>query len=240
MAAFVLLSIIPSAALAQAQSTNSDAWQFTLSPYLLFPRMDGKTAVNGREVEVDVSAGEIFENLQFGMMGYFEARKSKWGFGIDALYMALGTDVDRPSSNVDFDQAAFTFVGLRQLHEKVDLYFGARWNVLRGQIEFKGPVLLGTFKETKQFVDPLVGLKLKQPLGGRWNFTVQGDIGGFGAGSDFAWHLLPAIGFDVNERITLGAGYRVLSMDYKTSSADEMFEYDVVTQAIVLGANIHF
>jgi hypothetical protein len=59
-------------------------------------------------------------------MGYFEARKARWAVGIDAVYMALGTDVDRPSANVDFNQGAYTFTGQYRLHEKIDLLFGAR------------------------------------------------------------------------------------------------------------------
>jgi len=243
LAILVLLLFVTSPAAAQAQSssaTSSDEWKFTLAPYLIFPWMDGKSAVKGHEVEVDVSPGDIFDNLQFGAMGYFEARKKKWAIGVDAVYMALGTDVARPSANVDFNQGAYTFIGLRQLNEKVDFLFGARWNVLQGKLDFKGPLLQGSFEETKQWVDPIVGLKLKQRLGGRWSFTMEGDIGGFGAGSDFAWQVWPLIGFDVSKRATLAIGYRVLSLDYDTGSGNQMFKYDVVTQGIVVGGALHF
>jgi len=239
----LLLSIIAPPALAQSQGSsgaNSDEWKFTLAPYLILPYMDGKAAIRGHEVEVDVSPSEIFENLQFGAMGYFEARKARWGVGIDAVYMALGTTVDRPSSNVDFNQGAYTFMGLRQLNEKVDLVFGARWNVLQGKLDFKEPPLQGIIEGTKQWVDPIVGLKLKQKLGGRCSFNFEGDIGGFGAGSDFAWQLFPTIGVDLNKRASIGIGYRILSMDYETGSEDELFKYDVATQGIVLGMAFNF
>jgi hypothetical protein len=238
----VLLSVITSPVLAQSQGSgkSSDEWKFTLAPYLLFPRMDGTTAIRGQELEVNTSAGDIFSNLQFGAMGYFEARKARWGVGVDAVYMALGTDVDRPSANVDVNQGAYTFTGQYQVHEKVDFLFGARWNVLQGKLDFKEPPLTGIFKDTKQWVDPIVGLKLKQRLGGRWHFTMEGDIGGFGAGSDFAWQLWPMVGVDVGKRASLGIGYRILSMDYDTGSGDQFFKYDVTTQAIVLGVAFQF
>ena len=205
----------------------------------MIPWMDGKTAVRGREVEVNVAPSEIFSNLQFGVMGAFEARKNKWAVGADAVYMALGTTIDRPPADIDFNQGAYTFTGLRQLNDKVDFVFGARWNVIQGKLGFKGP-LETTVQETKQWVDPIVGLKLRQPLGGKWHFTMQGDIGGFGAGSDFAWHLFPIVGVDVGKRATLGIGYRVLSGDYETGSQNNLFRYDVITQAFVLGAAFHF
>ncbi len=125
----LLLSSMATPVLADPQGsagTSSDGWKFTAAPYLLIPWMDGKVAVRGRDHEVDVSPGSIFENPQFGAMGYFEARKGSWGTGIDAVYMALGSDVARPSANVDFNQGAYTFTGLRRLSEKFDLLFGVR------------------------------------------------------------------------------------------------------------------
>ncbi len=219
---------------------SSDQWQYTVAPYILLPWMNGTTAVKNQEVKVDVGPGAIFENLQFSVMGYFEARKSRWGVGVDAVYMALGTDLAQPSANVDLNQGGYTFTGIRQLNEKVDLTFGLRWNVIQGKLDFKGPVLKGTFRDTKQWVDPLLGVKIRQPLGGPLHFTMLADLGGFGAGSDLCWQLFPVIGADVGKRTTLGFGYRVLSNDYATSNGDQRFKYDVVTQAFVLGAAFHF
>jgi hypothetical protein len=243
LGALMLLTIVVSPALAQSSGstgTNSDEWKFTLAPYLMLPWMNGTTAVRGHEIEVDVSPSQIFDNLQFGGMAYLEARKARWGTGVDVVYMALGTDVDRPSANVDFNQGAYSFLGLRQLNENVDLVFGARWNVLQGKLDFKEPPLQGVFKETKQWVNPIVGLKLKQRLGGPWSFTMEGDIGGFGAGSDFAWHLFPVVGVDVGKRATVNIGYRVLSEDYETGSENQKFKYDVITQAMVFGMAFKF
>lgn len=184
----VMLFLGISTVSAQSQSSSgagSDSWEYVASPYLMFAYMDGTSAVRGLEVEVDVSPSDIFENLQFGAMGYFGARKGNWGFGVDALYMALGVTIDTPPANIDPGQGAVTFMGTRQLNEKVEAVFGARWTFIQGKIEFTGPQNL-TVEQTKHWVDPLVGLKLQHKLGDRWRFTLEGDIGGFGAGSDFA------------------------------------------------------
>jgi hypothetical protein len=69
---------------------------------------------------------------------------------------------------------------------------------------------------------------------------MEGDIGGFGAGSDFAWQLFPVVSVDVGKRATLGIGYPALSANYKTGEGNQLFKYDVVTQAFVLGATFHF
>ena len=43
--------------------------------------MNGTVALRGRDVEVNVSASDIFANLQFGAMGMLVAKKGHWGFG---------------------------------------------------------------------------------------------------------------------------------------------------------------
>jgi hypothetical protein len=249
LVALLLLSLPTSPLLAQSPSSGgagSDGWQFTVAPYLLIPWMDGDTTVRGLSVNVDVGPSQIFENLQFGAMGYFEAKKGKWAVAADAVYMALGTTVDRvpilgdrATADVDFNQGVYTFTGMRQLHEKFDFLFGARWNVLQGRLGFKGP-LETVVKNTRQWVDPIVGLRFKQRLGGPMHLTVEGDIGGFGAGSDFAWQLFPVLGADVHEHVTIGVGYRVLGLDYEAGKDQNKFKYDVITQAIVAGVAFHF
>ncbi len=83
------------APMAHAQSLPSDgsqgtALEFTVAPYLLFPTMSGDMTLSGRDLEVDLSPSEIFENLEFGIMGYFEVRKGPWAFAFDLIYMDLG------------------------------------------------------------------------------------------------------------------------------------------------------
>jgi len=223
----------------QTAGGGSDEWKFKLAPYLLFPWMDGKAAVRGHTVDVNVSAGDIFSNLQIGAMGYFEARKGAWGFGADAMYMALGTTIDQPSADIDFNQGAYQFTGLRALNEKVDLTFGARWNVLQGRLGFKGPGAT-TVEDTKQWVDPTVGLQIHQPLGGRWHFGLVADIGGFGAASKFAWQVFPTVGINVGKKARIGFGYRALGMNYETGSGDTFFRYDVITSGPVIGMAFSF
>jgi hypothetical protein len=223
----------------QTGGGSSDEWKFKVAPYLIFPWMDGKAAVRGHPVDVNVSAGDIFSNLQIGAMGYFEARKGAWGFGADAMYMALGTTIDQPSADIDFNQGAYQFTGLRALNEKVDLTFGVRWNVLQGRLGFKGPQAT-TVEDTKQWVDPTIGLQIHQPLGGRWHLGLVADIGGFGAASKFAWQVFPTIGINVGKKARIGFGYRALGMDYETGSGDTLFRYDVITSGPMIGMAFNF
>jgi hypothetical protein len=99
--AVLALAITGSATPASAQQT-SDEWELYAAPYLMGAAMSGVTTVRGVNVDLDLSASDIFSNLQFGAMGLVVARKGDWGFGADLIWMALGTTVR--DTNVDFNQ----------------------------------------------------------------------------------------------------------------------------------------
>ena len=74
------------------------------APYLMGAAMSGAATVRGFEVDVDLSASDIFSNLQFGAMGLVVARKGGWGVASDSIWMALGTTVR--NTNVDVNHVA--------------------------------------------------------------------------------------------------------------------------------------
>ena len=164
----------------------------------------GTAIVKGHEVVVDASFSDILENLQFGAMGLVMARKGNWGFGGDALWMALGANGTTPgplalTASVDANQGAFAFYGLRRLAPYADLLFGARVNVIQMGLRANGP---GQFSVdgSKTWVDPIAGVLLRTPESGkRWHAQVYTEIGGFGAGSDFTWQVFPTVGVNVGK-----------------------------------------
>jgi hypothetical protein len=214
----------------------SDKWDVTVAPYFMGAAMSGTTAVRGREVEVDVSASDIFSNLQFGAMGLVVARKGNWGLGGDAIWMALGTTVR--NTNVDFNQGAFAFYGLRRLGAAADLTAGLRVNTLQGLL--KSNTLAFDVSQDKTWVDPLVGLILHSSGERRVQLKVYTEIGGFGLGSDFTWQVFPTVGFKFTDRFSLEVGYRWLDLDYETGEGNERFAYDVLTQGPIGGLAFRF
>ena len=62
-----------------AAQPASDEWQVLVAPYLMGAAMSGATTVRGREVDLDISASDIFSNLEFGAMGVLVARKGQLG-----------------------------------------------------------------------------------------------------------------------------------------------------------------
>lgn len=94
------------------------------------------------------------------------------------------------------------------------------------------------------WVDPFIGARLRHQLMPGQEITVRGDVGGFGAGSDFSWHVLAAYNFLLcaTDRYVLDGyvGYKALSVDYSEGSGNTKYEYDVIQQGPVVGATLRF
>ena len=233
--AFVGMVMAGSATPAVAQPAP-DRWNVLVAPYLMGAAMSGATTVRGVEVDVDMSASDVFSNLQFGAMGIVVARKGAWGFGSDLIWMALGTTVR--DTNVDFNQGAFAFYGLRQLGPAADVTFGLRVNTLQGELTFKGPDV--TRNQDKTWVDPIAGVILHTSADRRAQVRLYTEVGGFGAGSDFTWQVLPTVSVRLTQKASLDFGYRWLDVDYATGEGAELFRYDVLTQGPVVGFGFRF
>jgi hypothetical protein len=232
-----MLAVLLAASVGPAHAqTASDEWQVLVAPYLMGAAMSGTAAVRGAEVDVDLSASDIFSNLQFGAMGLVVARKGSWGVGSDLIWMALGTTVR--DTNVDFNQGAFAFYGLRELGPSADVTFGARINTLQGTLWFKGPEI--EVSQDKTWVDPIAGLTLRTAAGRPVQLRVYTEIGGFGLGSDFTWQVFPTVGIHLTRSASLELGYRWLDLDYASGEGGSAFRYDVLTQGPVVGFGFRF
>ncbi len=120
-------------------------------------------------------------------------------------------------------------------HMSADVYVGARyWNQrasaeaqLSATTDLSGLEIAGSRviarSGTVDWVDPIVGLRLRADLPSGGEVFLRGDIGGFGAGSDFSWQLFGAwsslICADRDVTWSSYLGYRALSVDYSQGSA---------------------
>ena len=72
-----------------------------------------------------------------------------------------------------------------------------------------------------EWVDPVVGARMRHQFASGSEFNLEGDVGGFGAGSEFSWQAVATYGFDVNAFDTTMrsvVGYRALSVDYSETT----------------------
>jgi hypothetical protein len=109
---------------------------------------------------------------------------------------------------------------------------------MRQELEFaRNPDI----EKTKTWADPILGARTILRFGNdnRWRWTLRGDFGGFGAGSDITWNLVGYFGYDfhigsVSSMAVLGA--RGFYQDY----SDGSFAWDVTQYGPLLGLALRF
>ena len=75
------------------------------------------------------------------------------------------------------------------------------------------------------WVDALIGLRFRAPLGSRVSLLGRGDIAGFG--SKFTWNLEGDLAVKLSDRWSLGAGWRHIDIEYDKTDGAERRLYDV-------------
>ena len=97
---------------------------------------------------------------------------------------------------------------------------------------------------TVDWVDPFIGARVRYAFAPGQQLMMRGDIGGFGAGSDFSWQLLGTWEWQILQRgghiIDAYLGYRALSVDYTQGSGRSEYKYDAVQHGPVVGATLRF
>jgi hypothetical protein len=236
--AFGIAAALLGAFPASAQSTP-ESWEVTLAPYVFGASLDGETTVRGLTADVDASAGDVFDNMDYGFTSIVAARKGSWGILGEVLWVDLGIESDLPPADLDTRLGILTVEGVRRLAPFADLTFGARWQHLHGGIRLHAPPFLDV-EGSRDFVDPVVGVVLRTPWESRWHGTLIADIGGFGVGSDLSWQAFPSVGFDVTKRASLELGWRVLDTDYEDGSGTHRFVYDMRLSGPAVGFTYRF
>ena len=93
-------------------------------------------------------------------------------------------------------------------------------------------------KKTIDWWDPYIGLRLRQQRGPGKELVLRGDVGGFGVGSDFTWHVNGAYNFQtriLGHDATGMIGYRALYADYSQGSGSRELGFDWLWHGPTMG-----
>jgi len=231
--------------------TLDDEWEFIIAPYVWTVGMGGDVTIGATAASADVDFEDIIDDLDVGGRLRLEVRKGRWGVFVDPTYVSLSRDGNVGTEEVDIDSKC-TFIeaggyyrvaasAIEELEVKVatlDLLVGGRYWDIDSKIDFPAsPDVRGG----EEWVDPIVGLRLvaSDPTVGL-SGLVEGDIGGFGAGSDLTWNVTTLLGWRFFEEATLWLGYRVLDVDYDKGSGTGQFEFDAVMSGPTAGCALRF
>jgi hypothetical protein len=240
---------VQSQAAAQLDSpspSTPEGWHVAVSPYLWFSAIHGTVGVGGHDASVHAGFGDVLSNLNLGLMATTELRHKRLVLLNDLMWIKLSDDKAFPENSLGQINAKAKLqnfmlgpeVGYRLIkepHLNVDAFTGFRYWHLGSSLEFEPNPLGQKFSTARNLVDPLLGARLQTPLSPKLRFTVFGDVGGFGAGSQLGWQVASLLGYQLNKRFTFQAGYRYMDVNYRSGS----FKYDVAMSGLLLGTTIH-
>ena len=248
MAAVVIWA---SAALLPVDSLAADnePWQFGASIYGWFPDISGQTSFSqstgGGDFEIGIDS--ILENLNFVLMGTFDARKGRWGVVTDMLYMDVGDSqsgvreasigrVQLPvtaNGNVEIGMQSWivTLAGYYRTVDrpeiKLDLLGGVRyldveqdvtWNITGNVGSIPVPDRAGTATAELQNWDAIVGAKGRLIIGANSPWFVPYYLDIGTGDSDLTWQGIAGVGYAFHWGETVAA-WRYLSYDLPSGSA---------------------
>lgn len=223
---------------AQDSTQNSDTGK-ELGLYVWLAGLDGSMGF-GRvsDVPVSLKVSDIASYLDFTMGGYFEYRQPKWIGGADMWWVNLGqtrngyingsvVDVD-----MNFNQYIGALGGAYRVKPDFDVWLTGRMYTLKTSQTFQGSDLSAN---SRTWADIYVGARYHYNFAQHWIAIARADIGA--GGSKFAWFGNAVVGYRFNDTFTLGASYRVLSLDRETGSGQDFFKYDITMDGLGINAN---
>ncbi len=200
-------------------------WHYSLTPYGWFPNISQTIHLStplggGKTVEVEVKPDSYLSNLEFALMGAFEARKGDWALAMDLIYNDFGAQEGKIKTvrgprgnelppidanlNVDIQALIWTGIGsytvARSAAGTLDLFGGVRYLGLETStdLSFSGPDgVLGRSGSTSDRInvwDGIVGVRGAVGLGGDWFLPYYLDIGA-GNYSNWTWQGWAGVGY---------------------------------------------
>lgn len=155
-----------------------------------------------------------------------------------AAYEVLGQRTSGGGTALD------VFAGGRYWHQDISmrLAISGTFTLPSGFQQTGGFVTSGSV--SADWIDPIIGLRLRHAVAPGQELRVRGDIGGFGVGSDFTWQIVTAYNFELGESHGIMwsgvVGYRALYADYSEGSGSDRFAYDLLQHGPMLGLAMKF
>ena len=224
------------AGLAASLPAAAEDWSWRLALNLWLPSVHGTTNLEppgGGNISAQADPSNYLSNLEATFMGTIEARRGRWSFLADAVYLSFGDyettvrSVDGPlmipvDSATESDLKGFVTTVVAgygismEPASRMDVIAGARYTRIKTRLDWNlaGPAgaasTSGSAESTKDFFDGVVGIRGNASLGGNWDLRYYADVG---AGSSrLTWQAVAGVAYRFGWGDVL-LGYRHLSYE---------------------------
>jgi hypothetical protein len=230
--------------------TPSD-WHVDWVPfYLWFSGLSGNVGAAGQPpAPVSVSFSDVFKQLNIGMMTNMDVRRKRVGVYTDLIFMSLSSDQKTtPIGNtyIGFTANVKELILDPQLYVRVvekergsiDAIGGGRFWHLNNSLDLFPPnnQTTVTAGQTESWIDPVFGARGRLNLNKGLFLNLNGDVGGFGVGSQQTYQIYTGMGKEFKKKFSMLMGYRYMYVDYKNGG----FLYNTHMSGLQAGFNIRF
>ena len=229
---------------AYSDDSSASGWNQEFLIYLLGPTIEGTAGIGPAELDVDIDAESVFENLDGAFLGMYAAERDDWGIFIDTVYMDLEADLEGPGGLVTGElgnkQLTAAAAATRRVSENWQLMGGLMYTDIKLSLDVSSPLGDRSASRSESWVDPFVGARVGADLSEKWHLGAFGYIGGFGVGSDLMWSLNAGIEYQFSERNAVSFLYRYISFDYDDGEGLDRFLFDIAEHGPAVGWHFRF
>lgn len=226
-----------------------DGWHVSVTPYLWLSGIEGELTapfpLPGREVTADF--GDLLDHLDGAFIGKGEVRYDRFGVLGDVLYLKVSGGQTRNPENLPsigtklkLSTTAATLAGYYRVADseqwKVDLLAGLRYNEIETTLDATtgGPGVGRSV--SRDWTDPIVGVRAIVRTGERGSLTGYADYGGFGVNNSTVWQVFATYNYQWTDHVTVSAGYRHYAIDLDKNR----FQYDLSLSGPLIGLTYEF
>jgi len=219
-------------------------WKYSASIYGWFAGIDGTVGLATKEIQVDATPSDLFNNLDFTMGGHFEARTTKVSLIADVFYMGLGREsqVEKTigrttiikTGTLELDQWVIEGTIGYRISKEFEVLLTTRFYDIIADIQISDT----TTSNGENWFDGFIAARYMTDFADDWYTSIRADIGL--GGSTFAWFGNAELGYRFSELFSLSLNYRILSVDYEVGSGRDYFKYDTFNHGFGLAASFSF
>lgn len=233
------------ALLLSAAGVGADTWRIQPAPWIEMPELIDETGPEhgGPYIGTSQPFGSALmgDDPRGAWFASGSARKDRWVIFADETQPALiHGDPPVPIGQVDGDvsqrslTAGLGYEMVRDATYGMDLLVGARqWQIRTGTAMSLSDMRA---RDSGQWLDPIVGFRLRAGWSPRWSTTVYGDVAGFGGGAEHAWQLVGSVNYRLTDVLLLSGGYRHMAVDH--DGRDVLSDFEI--SGPLLGVTVRF
>ncbi|MFG6084279.1 hypothetical protein ACEUZ9_000784 [Paracoccus litorisediminis] len=230
--------------MAHAQEAD---WSYSANIYAWVPGLDATVDTPLGELSSGSGSSNVLDNLDMAFMGSFEARRGEWSVLIDGVYAKLSTSKDTPfglaysKGDITTELSAVSAYALYRSYDSAQLTADIGVGLRAFDVDLDVGLAAGrvandrNFGGDKTWAVPLVAGRFTAPFGEQW-FAVGYFDYGQTSGEETTWQAVATVGYRINERWAVQAGYRHMELEQEIGGLDS----DIALSGPVIGMNVRF